>query len=188
VANESDANLPLINGPEIMGSAYGESEKRLRDVFERGEQDAPSIVFIDEIDSIAPKRGQVSGEPRSGSVAQLLTLMDGLEARRERGRDRRDPTGPRQSTRHCAGRPLRREIVVGVPTTRPARDPRHPHRGMPLAENVDLGELRPTTYGFVGADLAALTREAAIEAIRRLMPQLNLAKARSRPKCSTRCR
>ena len=175
VANESDANFHLINGPEIMGSAYGESEKRLRDVFEQANKDAPSIVFIDEIDSIAPKRGQVSGEAEKRLVAQLLTLMDGLEARANVVVIA--ATNRPEAIDEALRRPGRfdREIVVGVPDDRGRREILGIHtRGMPLNEDVDLGELARTTYGFVGADLAALTREAAIEAIRRLMPKLNL--------------
>jgi transitional endoplasmic reticulum ATPase len=176
VANESDATFHLINGPEIMGSAYGESEKRLRDVFEAANKDAPSIVFIDEIDSIAPKRGQVSGEAEKRLVAQLLTLMDGLEARANVAVIA--ATNRPEAIDEALRRPGRfdREIVVGVPDDRGRREILGIHtRGMPLAENVDLAELARTTYGFVGADLAALTREAAIEAIRRLMPRLDLS-------------
>ena len=176
VANESDAQFHLINGPEIMGSAYGESEKRLRDVFEEAAKNAPSIVFIDEIDSIAPKRGQVSGEAEKRLVAQLLTLMDGLEARANivviAATNRPDAID------EALRRPGRfdREIVVGVPDERGRREILGIHtRGMPIAEAVDLDELARTTYGFVGADLAALAREAAIEAVRRIMPRLNLA-------------
>jgi len=175
VANESDATFHLINGPEIMGSAHGESEKRLRDVFETANKDAPSIVFIDEIDSIAPKRGQVSGEAEKRLVAQLLTLMDGLEARANVVVIA--ATNRPEAIDEALRRPGRfdREIVVGVPDDRGRREILGIHtRGMPLAEDVDLPELARTTYGFVGADLAALTREAAIEAIRRLMPKLNL--------------
>jgi transitional endoplasmic reticulum ATPase len=175
VANESDATFHLINGPEIMGSAYGESEKRLRDVFEEAAKSAPSIVFIDEIDSIAPKRGQVSGEAEKRLVAQLLTLMDGLEARANivviAATNRPDAID------EALRRPGRfdREIVVGVPDERGRREILGIHtRGMPLGDKVDLGELARTTYGFVGADIAALAREAAIEAVRRLMPKLNL--------------
>jgi transitional endoplasmic reticulum ATPase len=176
VANESDAQFFLINGPEIMGSAYGESEKKLREVFEEAAKSAPSIVFIDEIDSIAPKRGQVSGEAEKRLVAQLLTLMDGLEARANivviAATNRPDAID------EALRRPGRfdREIVVGVPDERGRREILGIHtRGMPLGDRVDLDELARTTYGFVGADLAALGREAAIEAIRRLMPKLNLA-------------
>jgi transitional endoplasmic reticulum ATPase len=175
VANESDATFHLINGPEIMGSAYGESESRLRQVFEEAAKTAPSIVFIDEIDSIAPKRGQVSGEAEKRLVAQLLTLMDGLEARANIVVIA--ATNRPEAIDEALRRPGRfdREIVVGVPDDRGRREILGIHtRGMPLAENVDLNELARTTYGFVGADLAALTREAAIEAVRRLMPQLNL--------------
>ncbi|MET0309739.1 MAG: CDC48 family AAA ATPase [Sphingomonas sp.] len=175
VANESDATFHLINGPEIMGSAYGESESRLRQVFEEAAKTAPSIVFIDEIDSIAPKRGQVSGEAEKRLVAQLLTLMDGLEARANIVVIA--ATNRPEAIDEALRRPGRfdREIVVGVPDDRGRREILGIHtRGMPISENVDLNELARTTYGFVGADLAALTREAAIEAVRRLMPQLNL--------------
>jgi len=176
VANESDAEFFLINGPEIMGSAYGESEKRLREVFEEAAKSAPSIVFIDEIDSIAPKRGQVSGEAEKRLVAQLLTLMDGLEARANLVVIA--ATNRPEAIDEALRRPGRfdREIVVGVPDERGRREILGIHtRGMPLGERVDLEELARTTFGFVGADLAALTREAAIEAVRRIMPQLNLS-------------
>jgi transitional endoplasmic reticulum ATPase len=175
VANESHAEFFTINGPEIMGSAYGESEKRLREIFEQAAKSAPSIVFIDEIDSIAPKRGQVTGEAEKRLVAQLLTLMDGIESRanlvviaatNRPGGDRRGAAAP--------GR-FDREIIIGVPDERGRREILGIHtRGMPLGEHVDLNELARTTYGFVGADLAALTREAAIEAVRRIMPKLDL--------------
>ena len=176
VANESEAEFFLINGPEIMGSAYGESEKRLRDVFEQAAKAAPSIIFIDEIDSIAPKRGQVSGEAEKRLVAQLLTLMDGLEPRANMvviaATNRPDAMD------EALRRPGRfdREIVVGVPDERGRREIIGIHtRGMPLADGVDINELARTTYGFVGADIAALTREAAIEAVRRIMPRLDLS-------------
>ena len=175
VANESDAQFFLINGPEIMGSAYGESEQRLRSVFEEAAKNAPSIVFIDEIDSIAPKRGQVSGEAEKRVVAQLLTLMDGLEARANLVVIA--ATNRPEAIDEALRRPGRfdREIVVGVPDERGRREILGIHtRGMPLGDKVDLGELARTTFGFVGADLAALTREAAIEAVRRIMPRLNL--------------
>lgn len=175
VANESDASFHLINGPEIMGSAYGESEQRLRQVFEEAAKNAPSIVFIDEIDSIAPKRGQVTGEAEKRLVAQLLTLMDGLEARANIVVIA--ATNRPEAIDEALRRPGRfdREIVVGVPDDRGRREILGIHtRGMPLAEDVDLPELARTTYGFVGADLAALTREAAIESVRRIMPRLNL--------------
>ncbi len=175
VANESDASFFLINGPEIMGSAYGESEKKLREVFEEANANAPSIVFIDEIDSIAPKRGQVSGEAEKRLVAQLLTVMDGLEARANVVIIA--ATNRPEAIDEALRRPGRfdREIVIGVPDERGRREILGIHtRGMPLAADIDLAELARTTHGFVGADMAALTREAAIEAIRRIMPKLNL--------------
>ena len=175
VANESDASFFLINGPEIMGSAYGESEGRLREIFEEAAKSAPSIVFIDEIDSIAPKRGNVQGEAEKRVVAQLLTLMDGLEARANLVVIA--ATNRPEAIDEALRRPGRfdREIVVGVPDERGRREILGIHtRGMPLGDKVDLVELARTTYGFVGADLAALTREAAIEAVRRIMPKLNL--------------
>jgi transitional endoplasmic reticulum ATPase len=175
VANESDAQFFLINGPEIMGSAYGESEKRLREIFEQATKAAPSILFIDEIDSIAPKRGQVTGEAEKRIVAQLLTLMDGLEPRTNlvviAATNRPDAID------EALRRPGRfdREIVIGVPDEKGRREILGIHtRGMPLGEDVDLDELARTTFGFVGADMAALTREAAIEAVRRIMPRINL--------------
>ncbi|MDB5738671.1 MAG: ATPase, partial [Sphingomonas bacterium] len=176
VANESAAEFFLINGPEIMGSAYGESESKLRSVFEEAAKAAPSIVFIDEIDSIAPKRGQVSGEAEKRLVAQLLTLMDGLESRANVVVIA--ATNRPEAIDEALRRPGRfdREIVVGVPDERGRREILGIHtRGMPLGDKVDLDELARTTYGFVGADLAALAREAAIEAVRKLMPRLDLS-------------
>ena len=176
VANESAAEFFLINGPEIMGSAYGESEGKLRQVFEEAAKAAPSIVFIDEIDSIAPKRGQVSGEAEKRLVAQLLTLMDGLEARANVVVIA--ATNRPEAIDEALRRPGRfdREIVVGVPDERGRREILGIHtRGMPLGDRVDLDELARTTYGFVGADLAALAREAAIEAVRKIMPRLDLS-------------
>ncbi len=175
VANESQAEFFHIAGPEIMGSAYGESEKRLREVFEQAAKSAPSIIFIDEIDSIAPKRAQVTGEAEKRLVAQLLTLMDGLEARQNTVVIA--ATNRPEAIDEALRRPGRfdREIVVGVPDERGRREILGIHtRGMPLGDKVDLEELARTTYGFVGADLAALAREAAIEAVRRIMPRLNL--------------
>ncbi len=175
VANESEAEFFLINGPEIMGSAYGESEKRLRDIFEAAAKAVPAIIFIDEIDSISPKRGQTSGEAEKRLVAQLLTLMDGLEPRANlvviAATNRPDAID------EALRRPGRfdREIVIGVPDERGRREILGIHtRGMPLAGDVDIAELARTTYGFVGADIAALTREAAIEAVRRIMPRIDL--------------
>jgi transitional endoplasmic reticulum ATPase len=175
VANESDATFFTINGPEIMGSAYGESEKRLREVFEEATRSAPAIIFIDEIDSIAPKRQNVSGEAEKRLVAQLLTLMDGLHARSNlvviAATNRPDAID------EALRRPGRfdREIIIGVPDEKGRREILSIHtRGMPLGEGVDLTELARSTHGFVGADLAALAREAAIEAVRRIMPKLDL--------------
>ncbi len=176
VANESDARFFHIAGPEIMGSAYGESEKRLREIFEQAAQAAPSIVFIDEIDSIAPKRGQVSGEAEKRLVAQLLTLMDGLEPRQNLVVIA--ATNRPEALDEALRRPGRfdREIVVGVPDEPGRREIFGIHtRGMPLAADVDIDELSRRTYGFVGADIAALTREAALEAVRRIMPRINLS-------------
>ncbi len=178
VANESAAEFFLINGPEIMGSGYGESEKKLREVFEQASKAAPSIIFIDEIDSIAPKRGNVAGEAEKRLVAQLLTLMDGLEARANLVVIA--ATNRPEAIDEALRRPGRfdREIVIGVPDLGGRLEILGIHtRGMPLAEGVDLNELARATYGFVGADLAALTREAAIEAVRRIMPQLDLETA-----------
>ncbi len=175
VANESDAEFFTINGPEIMGSGYGESEKKLREVFEEATRVAPSIIFIDEIDSIAPKRTQVPGEAEKRLVAQLLTLMDGLEARANlvviAATNRPDAID------EALRRPGRfdREIVIGVPDVKGRREILAIHtRGMPLGDKVDLGELARVTHGFVGADIAALAREAAIDAVRGIMHKIDL--------------
>ena len=176
VANESDAEFFLINGPEIMGSAYGESEKALREIFEQATQNAPSIIFIDEIDSIAPKRGQVTGEAEKRLVAQLLTLLDGMEPRQNTVVIA--ATNRPEAIDEALRRPGRfdREIVVGVPDEPGRREILGIHtRGMPLAPDVNLEDLSRRTYGFVGADLAALCREAALEAVRRIMPKINLS-------------
>ncbi len=175
VANESDAEFYLINGPEIFSAGYGESEKKLREIFEQAQKTAPSIIFIDEIDSIARKREQVQGEAEKRIVAQLLTLMDGMEARANVVVIA--ATNRPEAIDEALRRPGRfdREITVGVPDERGRREILGIHtRGMPLDEKVDLSELARTTYGFVGADLAALAREAAIEAVRRIMPKLDL--------------
>ncbi|MDR0787530.1 MAG: CDC48 family AAA ATPase [Gemmatimonadota bacterium] len=175
VANEADANFFSIAGPEIMGRHYGESEQRLREMFQQAEQQAPSIIFIDEIDSIAPKRSEVTGELERRVVAQLLTLLDGLEPRQNVvviG-----ATNRVNAIDEALRRPGRfdREIIIGVPDQAGRREVLAIHtRGMPLAEDVDIKELTRQTYGFVGADLAALTREAAIEALRRFLPMIDL--------------
>jgi transitional endoplasmic reticulum ATPase len=176
VANESEAEFFVVNGPEIMGSAYGESEKKLREIFAAATKAAPSILFIDEIDSIAPSRDKVHGEAEKRLVAQLLTLMDGLEPRTNLVVIA--ATNRPEAIDEALRRPGRfdREIIVGVPDESGRREILAIHtRGMPLSTRVDLKELARTTYGFVGADLSALTREAAIEAVRRIMPKLDLA-------------
>src|SRR5690554_6521877 len=177
VASESEASFHHIAGPEIMGSHYGESEQRLREIFAEAEQSAPSIIFIDEIDSIAPKRSEVTGETERRIVAQLLTLMDGLEPRQNviviGATNRIDAID------EALRRPGRfdREIVIGVPDQTGRRQILGIHtRGMPLTADVNLDELARTTYGFVGADLAALSREAAMESLRRNLPDIDLEK------------
>ncbi|MHA6332605.1 CDC48 family AAA ATPase [Qipengyuania sp. CAU 1752] len=175
VANESDADFSIINGPEIMGSGYGDSEKALREVFENAAKNAPAIIFIDEIDSIAPKRDRVSGEAEKRLVAQLLTLMDGLESRANVVVIA--ATNRPEAIDEALRRPGRfdREIIIGVPDETGRREILSIHtRGMPLGDAVDLKELARMTYGFVGADLAALAREAAIDAVRRIMPRIDL--------------
>jgi transitional endoplasmic reticulum ATPase len=158
-----------------MGRFYGESEQRLRDIFQQAQQQAPSIIFIDEIDSIAPKREEVTGEVERRVVAQLLTLMDGLEPRQNvvviGATNRVDAID------EALRRPGRfdREIVVGVPDLQGRKEIVRIHtRGMPLAEDVNVDELARITYGFVGADVSALAREAAMETLRRNLPLLNL--------------
>ncbi|WP_407519489.1 CDC48 family AAA ATPase [Methylobacterium oryzisoli] len=175
VANETEAQFFHIAGPEIMGSQYGESEQRLRQIFSEAQRNAPAIVFIDEIDSIAPKREEARGEVERRIVAQLLTLMDGLEPRQNivviGATNRRDAID------EALRRPGRfdREIVIGVPDEPGRREVLTIHtRGMPLGDNVDLDEIARTTYGFVGADLSALAREAAMDALRRVLPRINL--------------
>jgi transitional endoplasmic reticulum ATPase len=175
VANESDASFFSIAGPEIVGRHVGESEERLRTIFEEASEHAPAIVFIDEIDSIAPKRGEARGELERRVVAQLLTLMDGMEPRRNvvviAATNRLDAID------EALRRPGRfdREIIVGVPDGEGRREILEIHtRGMPLAEDVDLDELARKTYGFVGADLSALAREAAIESLRSVLPRIDL--------------
>ena len=176
VANESEAAFFVINGPEIMGSAYGESEKKLREIFEKATKAAPSILFIDEIDSIAPARDKVHGEAEKRLVAQLLTLMDGLEPRTNLVVIA--ATNRPEAIDEALRRPGRfdREIIIGVPDESGRREILAIHtRGMPLDSKVSLRELARTTHGFVGADLNALTREAAIEAVRRIMPKIDLS-------------
>jgi len=175
VANESGANFIPIAGPEIMSKFYGESEARLREIFEQAEKNAPSIVFIDEIDAIAPKREEVTGEVERRVVAQLLALMDGLKARGKviviGATNRPNALDP------ALRRPGRfdREIVIGVPDRDGRKEILQIHtRGMPLAKDVDLEHYANVTHGFVGADLEALAKEAAMNALRRILPEIKL--------------
>jgi transitional endoplasmic reticulum ATPase len=180
VASESEANFVHINGPEIMSKFYGESEQKLRKLFEEAEENAPSIIFIDELDAIAPKREDVQGEVERRVVAQLLATMDGLKSRGQviviGATNRVNALDP------ALRRPGRfdREIEIGVPDETGRLEVLHIHsREMPLTtegeETVDLQKLAKITHGFVGADLQALCREAAMKALRRYLPQLNLA-------------
>jgi transitional endoplasmic reticulum ATPase len=175
VASESGAHFISIAGPEVISKYYGESEQRLREVFEEARENAPSIIFIDELDSIAPRREEVTGEVERRVVAQLLTMMDGLE---ERGQVVVIGATNRVDAIDAAlRRPGRfdREIEIGVPSEVDRIEILKIHtRGMPLAEDVSLEALAQQTHGFVGADLAALAREAAIRALRRYLPDLDL--------------
>ncbi|HHT19305.1 MAG: CDC48 family AAA ATPase [Euryarchaeota archaeon] len=173
VANESEAHFIAIQGPEIMSKYVGGSEERLREFFEEAEENAPSIVFIDEIDAIAPKREEVSGETERRVVAQLLTLMDGLKTRGQvvviGATNRPDALDP------AIRRPGRfdREIEIGVPDKDGRLEVLEIHtRGMPLDEKVDLNEIADTTHGFVGADLEMLCKEAAMRVLRRVLPDI----------------
>jgi len=175
VANESDAYFISINGPEIMSKYYGESEKALRDIFEEAEKNTPAIIFLDELDSIAPKRGEVTGEVERRVVAQLLSLMDGLKERKNViviGSTNRP-----EALDMALRRPGRfdREIELGVPDIDGRMEIFQIHtRGMPLHEDVNLDDFAKRTYGFVGADIAAVTREAAMNALRRILPEIDL--------------
>ncbi len=175
VANESDAYFTSVNGPEIMSKFYGESEQRLRDVFKEAEENAPAIIFIDEIDSIAPRRAEVTGEVERRVVAQLLSLMDGLKERKNvvviGATNRPEAIDP------ALRRPGRfdREIELRVPDREGRKEIFQIHtRGMPLADDVDLDELTDITHGFVGADIANLCREAAMNALREILPKIDL--------------
>ena len=179
VANESEANFYAINGPEIMSKFYGESEARMRKMFEDAEKNAPSILFIDEIDAIAPKRSEVTGEVERRVVAQILASMDGLKGRGHviviGATNRPDGLDP------ALRRPGRfdREIEIGIPD----RDSRYEilqihTRGMPLTDDVDLKHFSEITHGYTGADLAALSRESAMKALRRYLPQIELEEKR----------
>ncbi|KXA97814.1 hypothetical protein AKJ38_00005, partial [candidate division MSBL1 archaeon SCGC-AAA259I14] len=179
VANESDAHFQSIAGPEIMSKFYGESEKKLRNIFEEAKKNAPSIIFIDELDAIASKREEVTGDVEKRVVSQLLSLLDGLESRGKiiviAATNRVDAVDP------ALRRPGRfdREIEIGVPDRDGRKEIMQIHtRGMPLAEDVDLDELADNTYGYVGADLASLAREAAMNALREILPEINLEENR----------
>ncbi|MDZ4171444.1 MAG: CDC48 family AAA ATPase [Methanobacteriaceae archaeon] len=173
VANESDAHFIAINGPEIMSKYVGGSEERLREFFEEAEENAPSIIFIDELDAIAPKREEASGEVERRIVAQLLTLMDGLKSRGQvvviGATNRPDALDT------ALRRPGRfdREIIIGVPDKEERKEVLEIHtRGMPLDENVDLDEISEITHGFVGADLESLCKESAMRVLRRVLPDI----------------
>ncbi|MFL6349877.1 MAG: CDC48 family AAA ATPase [Nitrososphaeraceae archaeon] len=176
VANETNANFYTIGGPEIMSKYYGESEEKLRNVFQQAEKNAPSIIFIDEIDSIAPKREEVSGEVERRIVAQLLSLMDGMSSRGKvvviGATNRVNAIDP------ALRRPGRfdREIELGVPDRNGRLEILQIHtRGMPLDKDVNLEKLADISHGFVGADLQALSKEAAIGALRRVLPEIDLS-------------
>ena len=175
VANETSASFFSIAGPEIISKYYGESEQQLREIFEDATEESPAIIFIDELDSIAPKREDVTGEVERRVVAQLLTMMDGLESRGQviviAATNRVDSVDP------ALRRPGRfdREIEIAVPDETGRHEILRIHtRGMPLSDDIDLHELADDTHGFVGADIESLTKEAAMKALRRYLPEINL--------------
>ncbi|MFH0862963.1 MAG: CDC48 family AAA ATPase [Candidatus Altiarchaeota archaeon] len=175
VASESNAHFLHLNGPEIMDKFYGESERKLRDIFDDAQQNAPSIIFIDELDSIAPKRDETKGEVERRVVAQLLALMDGLVSRGNvivlAATNRPDSLDP------ALRRPGRfdREIEIGVPDVNGRKEILQIHtRGMPMSEDVDIDRIAKITHGFVGADLSAIGREAAMHALKRILPKIDL--------------
>jgi transitional endoplasmic reticulum ATPase len=175
VANETDAHFITLNGPEIMSKYYGESEARLREIFEEANKHAPSIIFIDELDAIAPKREEVTGEVERRIVAQLLGLMDGLQARGQvvviGATNRPSALDP------ALRRPGRfdREIEIGIPDRNGRLEILQIHtRGMPLTEDVKLEKIADVTHGFVGADLQALCKEGAMRALRKVLPEIDL--------------
>jgi transitional endoplasmic reticulum ATPase len=179
VANETNANFYSIGGPEIMSKFYGESEERLRETFKQAQENAPSIIFIDEIDSIAPKREEVSGDVEKRVVSQLLTIMDGLESRGKvvviGATNRPDALDP------ALRRPGRfdREIEIGIPDQKGRHEILEIHtRGMPLTEEVKLSSIAKVTHGFVGADLEAVCREAAMKSLRNVLPEINLEESK----------
>ena len=175
VANETSASFFSIAGPEIISKYYGESEQQLREIFEDASEESPAIIFIDELDSIAPKREAVTGEVERRVVAQLLTMMDGLESRGQviviAATNRVDSVDP------ALRRPGRfdREIEIAVPDETGRKEILQIHtRGMPLSDDVNLGGLADDTHGFVGADIESLTKEAAMKALRRYLPEIDL--------------
>lgn len=175
VAGETNAHFISISGPEIMGKYYGESEERLREIFKQAEENSPSIIFIDEIDSIAPKRDEVTGEVEKRIVSQLLALMDGMKSRGKvvviAATNRPD------SIDLALRRPGRfdREIEIGIPDDEGRYDILSIHtRGMPIDEKVDLKQISKITHGFVGADLEFLCKEAAMRSLRRILPEIDL--------------
>lgn len=175
VATESEANFILLNGPEIMSKFYGESEKKIRDIFEDAEKNAPSIIFVDEIDAIAPKREETQGEVERRVVSQLLTMMDGLNARGKviviGATNRINSIDP------ALRRPGRfdRELEISVPDKKGRLNILKIHtRAMPLKKDVNLEDLASKTHGFVGADLESLAKEAAMAVLRKALPDLNL--------------
>jgi len=182
LANESDANFTVISGPEIMSKFYGESEARLREIFQKAQETSPSIIFIDEMDAIAPKREEVTGEVERRVVAQLLSLMDGMGSRGNviviGATNRPNAIDP------ALRRPGRfdREIEIGVPDKAGRYEALQIHtRNMPLGENMDLKRFADVTHGYTGADVASLCREAAMKALRRYIPEINLEKERIAP-------
>src|SRR5437870_5639893 len=182
VANESNAHFISISGPEIMSKFYGESEARLREIFKEAKEKSPSIIFIDEIDSIAPKREEVTGEVERRVVSQLLSLMDGLEARGKviviSATNRPNALDP------ALRRPGRfdREVEIKVPNKRGRHEILQIHtRHMPLTQDVDLEKLASVSHGFVGADLEYLCKEAAMKTLRRVLPELKLEEAKLSP-------
>ena len=175
IANETSANFFSLSGPEVMSKFYGESEARLREMFQKAEHNAPSIIFIDELDAIAPKRDNVIGEVEKRVVAQLLSLMDGLSSRGLvvviAATNRVNAIDP---ALRRTGR-FDREIEIGVPDSDGRREILHIHtRGMPLAKNVDINKIADRSHGFVGSDLQLLAKEAAMRAIRRILPEIDL--------------
>jgi transitional endoplasmic reticulum ATPase len=175
VAGETNSHFISLSGPEIIGKYYGESEERLRDIFKQAEEGAPSIIFIDEIDSIAPKREEVTGEVEKRVVSQLLTLMDGMKSRGKviviAATNRPDSLDP------AIRRPGRfdREIEIGIPDEAGRKEILDIHtRGMPINDKVNLDQIAKVTHGFVGADLEMLAKEAAMRSLRRILPELDL--------------